>query len=348
MGVRQQQTGGSLSNVSVMKGIGVGILAWITTFVLTNLLFILEIGNSDTGFEVYDQIGWRDLVAVSFGENYYSAYPGAFDAPEAITAFFPSYDTVPDIVYILIVVGILGLLGYRMVSNANAHFDEIGGAAQGATMAISYAVLMGLSVLAVGAVMESSSDIFSDELTNIVLVAGIIYPAAVGGAGGVAAVLVKEQSGSQRPAGRPPAQGQPPAGGRQRGGQPQGARQPRQPQGGQQPGQPQSAQPQGGRQPGQPQSAQPQDGRQPGQPKGAQQPGQPQGGQQPPADEPISETDEPPASHGDSAPAGDGTTEPDGFSANEDASSTDESMTDSDMGSDDIADADSDDVGESR
>ncbi|QCC50205.1 hypothetical protein [Halapricum salinum] len=319
MGVRQQQqTGGSLSNVSIGKGIGVGILAWIVTFVLANLLFVLEIGNSDQGFEYYGQTGWRDLVGYKFGENYFSAYPGAFDSPERLNELLVSYDTVPDIVYILLVVGILALLGYRMVSNAVADFDEVGAAAQGATMAIPYAVLMGLTVLAVGAFMEDnllvlSSDIFSDELTNIVIVGGIIYPAVFGGLGGVAAVFREKQSAGQQPAGRPPAQGQPPAGGQARApqhqpGQPQGQRpggqQAGQPQGGQQTRQPQGGQPQGG----QPQGGQPQGSHQSGQPQGgqprdAQQPGRPQSGQQPPTEEPA--TDDADASEESSEDDGD-------------------------------------------
>ena len=282
MGVRQQQqTGGSLSNVSIGKGIGVGILAWVVTFVLTNLLFVLEVGNSDTGFDYYDRTGWRDLVAAEFGGNYYSAYPGALDI-EGLDQLLSRYDTIPDFVYILIVVGILGLLGYRMVSNANAHFDEVGAAAQGATMAISYAVLMGLSVLAVGAFMETGSEVFSDELTNIVLVGGIIYPAVFGGGGGVAAVLKEKQTSGQQPAGRAPPQGQPPAGGQPRSPQQQPGQRQGQPHGSQQAGQPQGGQPQGQPRGGQ-QSSQPQGG----QPRGAQQPGQPQGDRQPPADEPA-------------------------------------------------------------
>lgn len=278
MGVRQQQqTGGSVSNVSIGKGIGVGILAWIVTFVLTNLLFVLGIGNSDQGFEYYDRTGWRDLVGYKFGENYFSAYPGAFDGPSGLPGLMPSYDTIPDVVYILIAVGILGLLGYRMVSNATTQFDEVGAAAQGATMAIPYAVLMGLTVLAVGAFMEGDilflpSDVFSDELTNIVLVGGVIYPAVFGGAGGVAAVFRAKQSAGQQPAGRPPAQGQPPTGGQPRAPPQQpGGSQGNQPPQGQQPGQPQG-QTQTGQQPGQPQ------GQQPG-PQGQAQSSRPHGGQ---------------------------------------------------------------------
>jgi len=303
MGMRQQQqTGGSLSNVSIGKGIGVGILAWITTFVLTNLLFILEVGNSDQGFDYYDTTGWRDLVGYKFGENYFSAYPGAFDSPDRLNEFLVSYDTVPDIVYILIVVGILALLGYRMVSNATANFDEVGAAAQGATMAIPYAVLMGLTVLAVGAFLEGefiASDIFSDELTNIVIVGGVIYPAVFGGVGGAAAVLIEKQSAGQQPAGRPPAQGQPPAGDQPRApqqqpGQPQGTRQPGQPQGQPPSGHPQSSQ-RGHPQGGQPQGSQAPGGQQPGQPQDSQR-GQPQGDQQPPSSEPATEdaSEEPP------------------------------------------------------
>jgi len=215
MGASQQSRGAGkqspLSQVSWKTGLGYGILSFFLTLVFSSVLLLLEIGNTDEGFGMYDHPGWIDHVVADFGGRFFAAHQGAYDVPSGAGSesfgklleqygnrtelakmdsmftdvppiFFQTYDTIPDVVYLLLVIGVLSLFAYRMVSNRAASLDEIGGAAQGATLALGYAPLMGISVLVFGALLDSgSSVVFSDQLTDIVLIGGILYPVLFGG-----------------------------------------------------------------------------------------------------------------------------------------------------------------------
>lgn len=203
MGTRNGQTGSSpLSEISWLRGLGMGVVPFLLAFVGCSILLGIEIGNTEGGFtflEFYGDQAWKLLVAL-FTAAFWGAHPGAIDNSGQ---FFQQMDSVPEFAYTAVVLGLLLGYGYRSVTGADRSYTDSGAVLQGAAITLGYGVLMALSFFGLQAILDGANSGLTDQSLKLIMTAGVGYPVLLGGAGGY---LGNVRRSSSQPVNRPAGQ----------------------------------------------------------------------------------------------------------------------------------------------
>lgn len=197
MGARSQtqsQTGGSLAQVSVGRGIASGIGGFLLAFVVCTVLLLIELSNTAMGFRFLEGPRGAEILLSAIASAFYSAHLGATSG----TVIIGNLQTVPEVVYFAVPVGALVLVGFW---SAQGGTDITNGFAQGGTTAVGYAILTVGSVFVFGSVTSGTGLELTNELVQLVGVVGIGYPLVFGGLGGAMASQLGSSAGTAPRAG---------------------------------------------------------------------------------------------------------------------------------------------------
>ena len=172
----------------ILRGAVVGALAFVAGYALT--LVLARVAGGLTGAR--DPFGLAGLVFYS--TQLVSGTVALPTGPESFNALHDITSTIPKLVYYVVPVAVLVGGGYLLVSRlaAGGDLSRRAGARAGATLVVGY-----LPFVAVGAVLFTTRFRLSDPFRTVVLspdpvsavvLAGLVYPLALGALGGYLAV----------------------------------------------------------------------------------------------------------------------------------------------------------------
>jgi len=176
---------GSLaSKIDWGQAAGYGVGAFCAAFFLCGVFVLLNDFVVTDGFGLPLAGGWRWLVLWP-ARAFYGSHLGAFGF-EALSGFRLGFGAgvVPGIAFLAVPVGVLVAAGYRSGSDSGA--DERAATVQGAATATGYCTLVAASIGVFKLLASEPGPYFGTFGTAQILVfAGVLYPAVFGGLGGL-------------------------------------------------------------------------------------------------------------------------------------------------------------------
>lgn len=218
--------GGIASHITIWGGLSHGLGRFVLAYIIMFVFFLVEMGSSGGTLG-----GGSGLALVVLPLSFlFSSHLGATAMGFGGAGAFLQ---IPVYVYYLVPVVLLVWSGYVLARQVDAPSAGARVAA-GASVTVGYLAGVVLTIVLLSTLPGSGTAQYSRQLTQLVVVAGIAYPLAFGGAGGALAhVRADDPRGPPVAGGRPPAGGGPGghAGGRHPNGAPGQDRQPRRTQG---------------------------------------------------------------------------------------------------------------------
>jgi hypothetical protein len=194
---------GDVVQRNLASGALVGAGAYVAGYVLTFLLTVVD------GVESGQVAGWKAVGWVFYGAHNVDIQQTVSSDRGSVSQTIGVFDqgvselgsTVPQVVYLLVPVGVLLGAGYVAYQRADAgRLETVQVAAVGATVVVGYLVLAVLGAF----LFEESGGAFGvdasvgPELATAVVIAGLVYPLVLGAVG---AVLANAQDGGGKQAG---------------------------------------------------------------------------------------------------------------------------------------------------
>ena len=180
------------SSDALRRGFVTGIPAAVLVFALTALVRLIEISRSPGGVRLYLRPDGADGMLSVFAGTFYGAHPGAYHAPVWLDTVLQRYDTVPDVIYVLIVAVVLLAAGWfaaRTARSESGGVSAIDSACRGAAVTTGYAPAVVFGALALDGLIDLGPvSVLLDQTLTIALVAGLVSPVVAGTIGGLLAM----------------------------------------------------------------------------------------------------------------------------------------------------------------